>query len=449
MSDVNTARSTTVDISFDNANITKDLLPYFLSLSYTDCEDGETDDLQISLQDREGIWLESWLAHASDSLSDSSSKSNTSSESDASLKAGTELSLNNVKGYVDSATSKSFGTKTGTFYLWDDKVIRKRVRITNRSDRVGKPGQVTCWIDEADAKKSSGGGGESSTAAVGGGTIIKASIIRQNFNNDGKDENLPCGEFELDDIGASGPPSVITLKASSLSYSSQIRQTKKTKAWESYNLEGIAKEMASTNGMTLSFLSSANPSYSRVEQYNESDTAFLSRLCRNAGLSLKATAGSLVIFDQSEYEKGNVILKIKKGNGSYDKYKFSAGKANKSYTSCRVSYVTPSGALIEGTAKVSDYDAESKNNQQLEIRAKVNSVAEAEQLAAKNLRLHNKFEKTASFSLNGNPVLLAGVCVEIDGFGFFNGKYFITKAKHKVSGKYTTDIELRKVLEGY
>ena len=34
---------------------------YLQSLSYTDNEQDETDDLQLTLDDREGVWLGSWL----------------------------------------------------------------------------------------------------------------------------------------------------------------------------------------------------------------------------------------------------------------------------------------------------------------------------------------------------------------------------------------------------
>ena len=81
------------------------------------------------------------------------------------------------------------------------------------------------------------------------------------------------------------------------------------------------------------------------------------------------------------------------------------------YSSCRVSYVDPTGKCIEGIAKVEDYKADAKNNQQLEITAKVSDKAEAKALAEKLLRKHNRYAKTASFTLPGNPDLVAGVAV--------------------------------------
>ena len=60
----NKARRTAAEIIFDGADITESIKPYLLSLTYTDNEEGETDDLQLKVQDREGEWLRGWLDRA-------------------------------------------------------------------------------------------------------------------------------------------------------------------------------------------------------------------------------------------------------------------------------------------------------------------------------------------------------------------------------------------------
>ncbi len=616
---IDSARRTSVGISFNGTDISNSIMPYFLSLTYTDCEEGETDDLQIKLQDRDGIWLEKWLNQAIGAVSYTPAPSNetgvvtqsgynpnTSPEYEYSRK----LELINAKAYISPSSEEPFCTISGTYYfwqyssvngkiritdsangtdgaffwissddfarglvfktfveqdpaldysvkaeasnkadvgqlsgsymsladhraatvektinnsiannhhvepktgmmlfldripvfsdshkpgsnvksgyyfIWDATVVNGRIRITDLRENVGQPGKVVGWVVKGNVERSivevlSGIG-----SIINEGTtveeeadhssllFISSYITRHNWHSDGKDDVIHCGDFELDEVSVSGPPATISLKASSLSFATTIRQTKKTKAWEKYKLSGIAEEMAKQNGMTCMFLSSYNPSYDRVEQYNMSDIKFLSKLCTDAGISLKATSNMLVLFDQSEYEKGNVVMKIKRGDNSYTKYKLLAGKAGKQYTSCRVSYVTPSGQLIEATAKTEDYSEETsgaqqskvpkvkeieeseiteqQSEQQLVIHAKVNSIAEAQTLAEKLLRFYNKFERSVSFTLPGNHTLVAGVCIEIDNWGAFSGKYIIKKAVHKVDNSgYTTQIELRKVLEGY
>lgn len=66
MSNKEQARRTTAAIVFGGTDISRSILPYLLSLTYTDNEEDEADDLQIKLQDRDGIWLEKWLNDAID-----------------------------------------------------------------------------------------------------------------------------------------------------------------------------------------------------------------------------------------------------------------------------------------------------------------------------------------------------------------------------------------------
>ena len=55
------ARRAAVEVAFAGVDITDSIRPYLLSLTYTDNEEDESDDLQIKLQDRDALWLESWL----------------------------------------------------------------------------------------------------------------------------------------------------------------------------------------------------------------------------------------------------------------------------------------------------------------------------------------------------------------------------------------------------
>lgn len=350
MSKEDQARRTSVDIFFDGADITQDITPYLLSVTYTDNEEDAADDLQIKIQDRDNVWLTSWL----------------------------------------------------------EEVIQ---------------------------------------AAAAAKLKISATIKPKNW---GDDTTLPTGDFELDSVEPSGHPAEVTIKGTALPFSSPIRQTKKNKAWESYSLSGIANEIAGNAGMSCMFEASNDPFYKWVEQVKTSDIDFLSYLCHNAGLSLKITDNMLVLFDQKDYESKGPVFTIKRGAGKYINYKLGTGAADTQYGSCRVSYTDPgNGQCIEGTYTASGEDA--KSGQCLEITARVADAGEAKTLAEKNLRLHNKFTRTASFKLPGNTALVAGVTVMLEDWGGWDGKYIIKQAKHTVdgSGGYTTQITVRRVLEGY
>lgn len=443
MSSPDAARRAIGKVVFNGVDITDDIKKYLLTLSYTDNEEDESDDLQITLQDRDGVWIESWLQEMLEAAASSGGNATEEASLDYPtvrfgsqgdtvkimqnylVALGEELPKYGVDGYFGSETQaavKSFQTKNGLSV-----------------DGICGP-KTWAKIAELSSPQSAGGGAA--------GFSIQASIIRQNWNGGGKDKVLDCGTFELDDVSCSGPPSTVSLRAAALPFSSQIRQTEVSKAWEDYYLSKIAEEMASSNGMSCMFLADEDPLYKRVEQYRQSDIAFLSKLCHDAGLSLKATNNMLVIFDQAKYEASTPALAITKGDGSYTKYKLNIGKSDVQYATCRVSYTDPAtGSCITGIAYAEGYKDNAKNNQQLNVYAAVHSVGEATALAEKTLRLHNKYEKTTTFTMPGNPDIVAGITATVKGFGAFDGKYIIKQAKHQIGGSgYTTQVTMRPVL---
>ena len=517
MSSRNLARRTKAEISFGGIDITKSIQPYLLSISYTDNEEDETDDLQIKIQDRDDLWLTQWLDEISEKLS-WASPSGGSASGDAVVseankylgtpyvwggsspsgfdcsglvyyalnEAGVSVPRTTAQGYKDMATPVNeataqpgdlifFGTQGVVdhvgIYMGNGQMVNATgscVQITDINTRRagiiswGRIGGATQSGSAASAQagtQSSGSGsstssGEQGASSDGGGAEERLAMdvvfVRENWNSDGSDAVLPCGEFELDNISCSGPPNTVCIKGSSIPFSSQLRQTCKSKAWESYTLSGIANEIAGSGGMTCMYESDSDPYYERVEQIDMSDIEFLSQLCHDAGISLKATNRILVLFDQRKYEQKPEVRTIRRYDHSYKTYQLSTSAADAQYASCRVSYVDPeTGQCIEGIAKVEGY-TEDPNNQQLEITAKVGTVDEAKELAEKNLRLRNKFCRQAQFLLPGDTDLVAGVNVALKGWGGYDGKYIIKQAVHKLdSGGYTTQISLRMVLEGY
>lgn len=442
MSDKNIARRALAEISFDGTDITKSIRPYFKSLTYTDNEEGEADDLQITLQDRDGIWMEKWLNDAIDAAANST---------------GGETSESNtytVTAKIGLNVRKGPGTNYEKIGALSYGATVEVLSIENGWAQIEYAGR-TAYVSAQYLKQEKETAEETGNATTG--LKIEAVILRQNWNGDGKDEALECGIFELDSLVCDGPPAEVKIKATSLPYDAQIRQTEKSKGWEEYNLSGIAGEMASKNGMVLMFLSGSDPYYERVEQRQMSDIAFLRKLCRDAGISLKASSKMLILFDQQEYESKDAVLTIHNKNKNakpdekYLSYELNIGTENSRYQSCRVSYNDPkTGKKITATAKVPDYSGTNENNQQLEITAKVSSTAEAMKLAEKQLRLHNRNCRGADFTMPGNPKLAAGVTVKLEGWGGWDGKYIVRTAAHTVGGSgYTTAIQLNKVLEGY
>lgn len=559
MSDIDKARRADTQVVFNGVDISVRVNKDLRSLTYTDNEEDETDDLQIKVLDRENKWLTEWLGKLTDSAATggeiissapemsgtstngSGGKSGGSSSGSGSgtgestykvtattgvnvrsnttskgktlgkLPYGTVVTVHSISGeyakidysgktgYIKAANLKPLGTTGGKsvsssgkssgyknapaaysdngggVYSADWKigdevtatgnpqysswgtggmpgqmVINWKGKVSNLNLQPGIPYPICVdylgWFAENQVQKVNLEEQKPKEKPVGKGLTISAAITRRNFRDDGKDDILDCGVFELDNITADNSPNGITIRATSVPYSCSIRQTLKSKSWENTSLQKIVKEIADKNGFGVMYEVTANPMYSRVEQYRQSDIAFLSKLCHDCGASLKFTNNIIVVFDQAKYENKKAVRTIKYGK-EYEKYRLSTG-TNNTYTSCRVSYTTPSGTVISAVEYAEGYKENSDKNQCLEVHQKVGSIAEAQELAHKTLRLHNKYEYEASFTFPGDTSLVAGCTVELSGFGAWNGKYIIKQAKHSISHNngYTTQITLRKAL---
>jgi phage protein D len=348
MSNSGLARRTEIAVKIDGVDISADMNKYLISMTYTDHEEDKTDDLQINLDDREGIWLTDWLA--------------------------------------------------------------------------------------ADNGKK--------------GAVVSAVIIQKNWESNGGDRVLPCGTFSIDSVDGSGPPSVAGIKATSLPFDSAVRTATHTKAWENIKLSAIAGEIAKKHGMKSMFESSYDPLYKRREQMQQSDIVFLQGLCKDAGISLKISGSIFVLFDELDYEGKAAVREIRRGAADVKSYRFGTTTNDTKYAKCHVSYTDPEGGqTIEYTYTPQGAD---KNGQTLEINEKVETREEAQQLAMKRLRQKNKAEYSAEFTLVGDVRLVAGVNVDVIGWGMFDAKYIIETATHSVSASgYTVQLKLRRVLEGY
>lgn len=235
-----------------------------------------------------------------------------------------------------------------------------------------------------------------------------------------------------------------------------LRGTERSRSWEKAKLQVIANDIASAAGMSLFWDTEENPVLDRAEQTEQSDLSFLYAICKDKGLALKISDKKIIIFDEAKYEAEKAKITIVKPGTVYKKesgmkYLFVGTgyslrtKIRDIYAACRVSYQQGSSkSNIEAT-----YTAAGKNGKTLQVNEQVESVAEALNLAKKRLREKNKDEVTGSLNMLGNFVLLSGVTVDLLGFGAFDGKYLITRASHDIGSGYTTNIDVRRCLNGY
>lgn len=415
------ARRVELRLRFENVTPPMDVNRYLSSMTYTDEEGDKADDLQLTFDDGGGAWLGGWLSVSQ-------------TEQETGKKQESVVSHTVKKGDTLWAIAKK--------YLGDGKKYTQIASENNiKNPNLIYPGQVfkitVQGANEAEAAES-GNGGKAK--------FVSATIVQKNWTDDGRDAEMDCGTFEIDGVDASGPPTKVTLKGTSVPYASTLRTTKKNRAWGKCSLKLIAEQLGKEAGLDVQYLAASNPTYKRKEQVQKSDVEFLQQLCKAAGLALKVTMMTLVVYDEEEYDGKPSVMTIRKGSGDYISYKFKSSLCDTAYASCRVSYTDPdTKETIVGAFAPAGAGA----GQVLEVNEQVASTEEANLLAKKRLREKNANQFTASFSMLGDVRLVAGVTVMVKGFGEFDGKYRVSRAVHKLTGGYTVDIELKRVLEGY
>lgn len=347
------ARRILTIIKYNNKDISADISKYLKSISYTDNLSGEADDLQITLEDKAGLWQSTWIPEKGALL---------------------------------------------------DVMLQQKY-----------------WQTLSELPQS-----------------------------------LRLGLFEIDEITSSGYPSEVQIKAVSVPDNNTLRGTERSRSWEKAKLQVIANDIASAAGMSLFWDTEENPVLDRAEQTEQSDLSFLYAICKDKGLALKISDKKIIVFDEAKYEAEKAKITIVKPGTVYKKesgmkYLFVGTgyslrtKIRDIYAACRVSYQQGSSkSNIEAT-----YTVAGKKGKTLQVNEQVESVAEALNLAKKRLREKNKDEVTGSLNMLGNFVLLSGGTVNLLGFGAFDGKYLITRASHDIGSGYTTNIDVRRCLNGY
>lgn len=444
---------TALNVRFNNVDISEDINDNLISLKYTDESEGAADDLSIVIHDRDTKWVKNWLKKEMEQRDRAnadiargiyeSSATDTAPQTTANYTVTAKIGLNVRKGRgtgYGKLGALSYGATVEVYGIVDNWA---EIRYSGQTAYC-----CAAYLKLAHAEKNqtkhieSYDGRKTPNAKY---TKISAVITAQNVDENGTDRVLDCGKFELDSVKFTAPPAKVEMDATSLSYESTVRKVKKTRSWSHTNLKEIAADIAAAGGYNLMYSSAFNPTYSYILQSDISDIEFLSQRCNAAGLKLKVTDGILVIFDSKEYDSKGAVRIFRMGDGTYESISLESTLATAAYSSCHVSYEDDQGNTYEATFTPPTAYSE---GEVLEVKEQVGSDQEAMELAKRRLRAANKGEITGKIKMQGDPGMVAGVNIQLIGFGDFDGKYSVDKSTHKIP-PYTTDIEISKVIEGY
>lgn len=266
------------------------------------------------------------------------------------------------------------------------------------------------------------------------GDKVTASISTSDWGLPGGG-SINCGEFILDDVSAGGPPTSVSIGAVSAPADKGFSETKVSQTWEGVTIQQIAATIAERNGLSLEYDCTSDITIAATEQNETVDSDFLAKLCDEYGLCVKVYSSKIVIFDLAEYERKDAVATIDKGQVT--DWSFNTTLEG-TYTGGDLTYTHPTtGEDI--TVTVGD------GERRLSLNSSADNSAEAEIKLKGEITKANHGMTTMSITTTGRTDLVASQNIQITGFGKPDGKYFIDKVVHKVSGGYTCQYELSKI----
>jgi phage protein D len=315
-------------VEYENKDITASIAPNVLSVNYTDFEHGQSDEVEIQLEDKDHLWKSSWYPTKGDSI---------------------KLSL----GYA--------GEKL-----------------------------------------------------------------------------LNCGSFEIDEmefILQKDSADNITLKALAANIKKALRQNNSV-AYENKTLLQIAQEIANKHNLKL-VGKVRDIKIKRITQNNKRDLEFLKILAEEYGYIFKVSDNKLTFYEIAKLKDQPHILFISR----QDIISYSLrDKTHDQYNSCRVVYLDPKkkdtvSASINGTSTKADV---------LKLHKRCENKEQA--ILKANAALNKNSELEGTITVIGNPHIVAGLNIQLNGLYKLNGKYHIKSVKHIIDKNtgYRTELEVEK-----
>lgn len=275
------------------------------------------------------------------------------------------------------------------------------------------------------------------------GADLDVTLYFNSWKADGDRLRYHCGNFTLDDLTYSAPPRRCTLKGVSIPANEGFKSTEVSKTWKDVTLRQIAEEMKAKYGMSdLYFWGTTPDPIFTVEQDKEPDSTFLTKVCEQQGMFLKIYKKALVIFDKSIYEAGEITRTFYESDFE-EGYTWNDTLSG-TYTGAKLTYTSMSGSRSKKKAETIAVTV-GDGPRWLELDSKVESEADAIRICKAKVNEENEKAVTITFSVLSDPNIVATCNIALSGMGAMDGKYFVTKVMHRISGKHTMKVSAYKI----
>ncbi len=255
-----------------------------------------------------------------------------------------------------------------------------------------------------------------------------------------------CGAFEIDEpaaqLGRGGD--TLTFRGVSAPVTKALR-TRKTAAFEKQSLGQIAAKVASEHGLQVSG-SPPDIMFDRITQRRQRPLEFLAELADAYGAYFSVRDSNLYFAERKELHQRAPVWTFRAHSDDYIRANLKRA-AHKTYSKARATYFDGNS---KKTIDVEVEDKAVKNGDTLRLDDRIENDGQARAMARSKLQKANMEKQTGDIEMVGNPLILAGQIIALDGgFGRWAGHYVVRQSRHQMTrSAYTTNCEIASVESG-
>lgn len=250
---------------------------------------------------------------------------------------------------------------------------------------------------------------------------------------------LPSGTFEVDQLESAGPPDTLTIRALAAGPTPELR-TKRTAAYEGQTLRQVAERVAARHGLRITG-EIQDVRLARLTQHEELDLAFLQRIATDYAHVFSVRGDQLIFHELAALDGAGDVAAIRRG--AVSEYHLEI-RTKAVYKAVEVSYHDPeTKTLIRRTVEAEG----ARTGDTYRLKARVETPAQAEEIARARLRWLQRGAKKGTLTLEGHPRLVAGSNATLSEFGRFDGRYQVQSSEHRMGrdAGYQTTVQVEAI----
>ena len=191
---------------------------------------------------------------------------------------------------------------------------------------------------------------------------------------------------------------------------------RRNKVWRKGRLSEIINDVANRIGFKVQKIGFTDRLYETLTQTDETDVAFLDRICALEGYNVKIFDGNIIIYNER-------LLKGEKASGTIvpsDTISSKFDTADVIYNCVSVKYYDVQKRRLISYTATENIDGES-----ISVITKVDNQAQAERFARNIMYNKNKFKNCGCLYMKYADVFASGSVVDLADYKGYNGKWYI------------------------